>query len=62
MTRDNQLATRVDDETKRQFRVAAATRDMDMSELLRDIIEDFLEEERGAQAEGNPTAMAQTAD
>lgn len=51
--REEQIATRVDDSTKRDFRVAAAKRDMDMSELLRQIIEDFLE------SDANNTAHAE---
>jgi antitoxin component of RelBE/YafQ-DinJ toxin-antitoxin module len=60
MPRDEQLATRVDNDTKRRFRVEAAKRDMDMSELLREIVHDFLEEQEAA--EGNSNPVAQVAD
>lgn len=43
--RTEQIATRVDEATKKRFRVAAAERDMDMSELLRELVDDFLETE-----------------
>jgi len=59
MTKTERLATNVEEETKRHFRVAAAQRDMDMSELLRELVDEFLEEERD---EGNQVAAAVTTD
>jgi antitoxin component of RelBE/YafQ-DinJ toxin-antitoxin module len=44
MERNEQLLTRVDEETKRQFRMQAAARNMDMSELLRKIVGEYLED------------------
>lgn len=58
MTRDQRIATSVDKETKQQFRVEAAKRDMDMSELLRELVEKHLEEK---QTEGNRIAVPATA-
>lgn len=43
--RDKQLATRVTPEVKTAFRVEAAKRDMDMSDLLRELIHEYLEEQ-----------------
>ncbi|WP_135535353.1 ribbon-helix-helix protein, CopG family [Halostella pelagica] len=60
MTRDKQLSTSVDAETKRDFRVAAAKRDMDMAELLRELVNDYLEE--GDESEGNRKAEPMAAD
>jgi len=62
MTREERLATSVDEETKTDFRVEAAKRDMDMSELLRELVHDFLEEEESEAESGNSKRMMQTAD
>lgn len=43
MDRTEQLGTRVDEETKRQFRMQAAVRNMDMAELLRELVDDYLD-------------------
>ena len=43
MDRTEQLLTRVDEETKRQFRMQAAAQNMDMSELLRELVDDYLD-------------------
>jgi hypothetical protein len=43
MERTEKLATSVTPEEKSDFRVAAAERDMDMAELLRELAYDFLE-------------------
>ena len=44
MERDERLATNVTTDVKIQFRIAAAERNMRMSELLRDIVHDWLDE------------------
>lgn len=46
------LSARVEADTKTRFRVAAAQRDMDMAELLREVVEDYLDELE--EQEGNP--------
>ena len=43
--KDKQLATRVTPEVKTAFRVEAAKRDMDMSDLLRELIHAYLDEQ-----------------
>jgi len=43
MNREEKLATNITEEKKRQFRVEAAKRDMNMSEMLRELVDDFLE-------------------
>lgn len=55
MERSEQLAAKVTPEQKRRFRIEAAKRDMDMSELLRHIVDEFLEEQETES--GNPTAV-----
>lgn len=59
MERSERIATSVTPEMKTQFRVEAAKRDMDMSELLRLIIQEWLAEEAG---EGNVNRTMATAD
>lgn len=44
MPRDQRIATSVDESTKREFRIAAAEQDKDMSELLRELVLEYLEE------------------
>ncbi|AUV81226.1 hypothetical protein C2R22_05770 [Salinigranum rubrum] len=61
MKRDKRIQTSVTQDVKRDFRVAAAEQDMDMSELLRELIHEYLDERKGAE-EGNPNALTQTAD
>lgn len=46
---EKQVATRVDEETKRRVRVAAAKRDMDMADWLRESIHEKLD--RDAESE-----------
>lgn len=55
MERSERLATSVTEDQKRKFRVLAAQRNMNMSELLYELVEDALSE---AEREGNapPTA------
>ncbi|MBX0350524.1 hypothetical protein [Haloarcula pellucida] len=45
MTRDKRIATSVTSEDKLDFQIAAMRRDVSESELLREIVDDFLEEE-----------------
>lgn len=40
--KDKQLATRVTSDVKTAFRVEAAKRDMDMSDLLRELVHSYL--------------------
>lgn len=69
MKRSEKLSTSVTPDEQTAFRVAAAERDQQMAELLRDLVYDFLEEEghetsrQEAQeaGEGNSTQAA-TAD
>jgi len=65
MDRDEKLATNITEEKKRQFRVEAAKRDMNMSELLREIIDEFLDEsdsETESGDEKNPKTKTADAD
>lgn len=41
----SRLGVRLDSETKRQIRIEAAKRDLSMSELSREVIEDWVEEQ-----------------
>lgn len=45
MERSERVATNVTPEKKRDFKIAAMRRDMKEAELLREILEDFLDEE-----------------
>lgn len=60
--RGERIATSLTESEKRDFRVEAAKRDMDMSELLRELVYDFLEEEGHETSreatEGNPSEAA----
>jgi len=64
MDRDEKLATNITPEKKRQFRIEAAKRDMNMSELLREMVDNFLEESADSEAddEKNQNAKTTTAD
>ena len=53
MSEESAIGAKVDEETKRQIRVAAAKRDMNMSEFIRAAV---LAEIEGTD-EGNPSAM-----
>jgi len=59
MERTERLSTNVTPEEKRAFRVAAAERDEEMAQLLRELVYEFLEEE-GHETTGNlnPAATA----
>jgi HPt (histidine-containing phosphotransfer) domain-containing protein len=60
MTRDERIQTSVCEDVKTDFRVEAAKRDMDMSELLRELIHDFLDEQ--SEQEENPNTKTTPAD
>jgi len=60
MTRDERIQTSVSENVKTDFRVEAAKRDMDMSELLRELVHDFLDEQ--SEQEENPNTKTKTAD
>jgi len=57
--RDEKLSTTVTDDEKSAFRVEAAKEDMNISQKLREIVYDYLEEQGESTsreaAEGNPT-------
>jgi len=57
--RDEKLSTTVTGDEKTSFRMAAAAENMNMSEKLRDLVYDYLEEEghevSRETTEGNPT-------
>lgn len=54
------IGAKVDEETKRQVRIAAAKQDMTMSEYLRLALIEQLK--RDGETEGNQAQQAQTAD
>lgn len=56
---DEQVVTRVDEETRTAFHVASAERDMDMAELLRAVIDAYFVSDTD---EGNQQTPTQTVD
>lgn len=60
MKRDERIATSVTEETKNKFRVRAAEHGMNMSEYLRQLVLEDIEEEEGNSKTSQATA--QTAD
>jgi|GEM_PF-1263390 len=62
MKRTERIQTSVTPDVKREFRIAAAENDMEMAELLRELVHDYLDE-RAETDEGNPNPpLTQTAD
>lgn len=55
MSEKPQLSARVDDETYTKFRVAAAKENTDMAKLLREVVDEYLDELEAK--EGNPRPM-----
>ena len=60
MSEKPQLSARVDEDTYKRFRIAAAEENTDMAKLLREVVDGYLEELEAD--EGNRTARMMAAD